>query len=70
MAILYRVQAQIVRGTDNLPALHAAAGHPHGEAGGIVVAAVAFFAHGSSAEFATPNHERLIQQPARLEILQ
>ena len=69
-AILHRVQAQIVRGTDNLSALHASASHPHGKTRGIVVAAITLFTHRRPSKFTTPNDQCLVQQPARLEILQ
>src|SRR5436190_3938835 len=35
---------------------------------GVVVAAIAFFAHGGAAELATPDHERVVEEPAGLEV--
>ena len=64
-----RVQADFVGGADRLPASDAAAGHPHGEAGRVVVAAVALFAHRRAAELAAPDDERLVEQAALLEVL-
>ena len=60
-AILHGPQAQLVGGPDYLAALHAAAGHPHGETGGIMVATIALLAHGCAAEFTAPDHQRIIQ---------
>ena len=65
-----RAQADGIGGADHLPAFHARAGEPHGEAVRIVVAAVLSFAHRHAAKFAAPNDERGIQQPARFQILQ
>src|SRR5207253_2928544 len=48
-------QADVVGRADGLAALHAAAGHPHREAEGVVVAAVPFFAHRRAAELAAPD---------------
>src|SRR5690606_15788691 len=42
--------------------LHAAAGEPHREAFGIVVAAIRPLRGGRAAEFAPPKHERVFQQ--------
>ncbi len=47
-------KAEFIRGANGLAAFDATARHPHGEARGVVVSAIAFFAHGGSAEFATP----------------
>ena len=54
--------------------LHAAAGHPHGEATRVVVAsgfrAVPFALAGdAAAEFAAPDDERVLEQSASLEVL-
>ena len=46
----------------------AAAGEPDGVAPGIVVAAFALLAHGHAAEFAAPDHERVVPQAAALEV--
>jgi len=52
--ILNRAKAQFICLTDDLTAFDSSAGHPHREASGIMIAAVAFFAHGRPAEFAAP----------------
>jgi len=49
------VEADLVGGADRLAAPDAAAGHPHGEAVGVVVAAVALLGHGRTAELAAPE---------------
>ncbi len=36
-------------------------GHHHGEAIGVVITTISFFAHGSLAKFASPNDERILQ---------
>ena len=69
-AIFDGPQAQLVGRADHLPAADAAAGHPHREAGRVVVAAVAFFAHRRAAEFAAPDHQRFVEQTAPLQIAQ
>src|SRR5690606_34724235 len=57
-----------------LAAFDAAAGHPHGEGLRVMVAAHASsecrarFDHGRAAEFAAPDHESLIEQPALFEV--
>ena len=54
-----------------MPALDAAAGQPHGEAVEVVVAADEFaarFAHRRAAELAAPDDERVVEQPALLEV--
>ena len=63
-AVLYRIQTELIRGAVGAAALHTAAGHPHGEAGGVVIASIAFFAHGGPAEFAAPDDEGFVQQAA------
>ena len=55
--------------------LDAAAGHPEGEAVGVVVAAeerraAARLVHRGAAELAAPDHERLVEQPAPLQVLE
>ncbi len=69
-AVFHRVQTQIVGAADRLASLHAAAGEPHGEAGGVVVAAVPLFAHGGPAELAPPQDQRVFQEAAGFEIAQ
>src|ERR1043165_1315218 len=56
--VLDRPQTPFVCFTDDLPALHAAAGKPHREAPRIVVAPIAFFRHGRTSKFTAPDHQR------------
>ena len=70
------VQAEIVGLADDLPRLDAAARQPHAVRQGMMIAAgvvglgrIADLAHRRAAEFAAPDHQRLIQQPALLQIL-
>ena len=67
-AVLHGIEPQVVGGAVCSAALHSAASHPHGKSCRVVIAAIAFFAHGCAAEFATPDDEGLVQQSARLEI--
>ena len=53
-----------------MPGLDAAAGHPHGEAVGVVVAAVAFLRHRRAAELAAPDDQGLVEQAAALQVLE
>ena len=63
--------ADFVGRADADAAFDAAAGHPHREAVGIVVAAGAgaVFGGGLAAEFAAPDDERFLEQAALLEIV-
>src|SRR5262249_25531177 len=63
-------QADGVGGAEDLAALDAAAGQPHGEAVRVVVAAGRALAHGRAAELASPDHQRRVEQAARLEVAQ
>ena len=47
-----------------------AAGHPDGEAIDVMIAAVASLRAGCPAKFAGKHHDRRLQQPALLEIVQ
>ena len=67
--LLHRPQADLVGRADRDPSRHSAAGHPHREAGGIVVAAVSLLAHRSPSKLTTPDHECRIEQPATTEVL-
>ena len=49
-------KAKLIRCANGLATFDPATRHPHGETCGVVVSAIAFFAHGGSAEFATPNN--------------
>ena len=50
--------------------LDAAAGQPHRHGVDVMVAAdrLADLAHRRAAEFAAPDHQRRVEQPARLEV--
>ncbi len=65
--------AQLVGGADGDARLDSAAGHPDREAVRMVVAAqelraAARLVHRGAAELAAPDHQRLVQQPAPLEV--
>ena len=51
--------------------LHAAAGHPHRHRVDMVIAAdsLANFAHRSAPELAPPDHQRVLEQAARFQVL-
>jgi hypothetical protein len=51
-------------------AFHAAAGHPHRETVGIVVAPVPVFGNGGAAEFSAPDHEGVLEEAALFEIFE
>src|SRR5258706_272325 len=65
--------ADIVCCPDDLAAFHATTRQPHGVSRGTMIAARCFAAalggRGSS-KFSTPNDQRLVKQPTRLEISQ
>src|SRR5215468_1664187 len=63
-----RAQTDLVRGADDLPSFDAAAGHPHREAPGVVIAPVAFLVERRTPEFTAPHYQRRIEQPARFQI--
>src|SRR3954471_22688311 len=67
-ALFDGAQADLVRSADDTAGLRAAAGHPHAEAPGIVIASEAFFVEGRPSEFAAPDDERLIEQAARFQV--
>ena len=62
--ILHCVDAEVVSGSDYLAAFDPAARHPHRKAGGIMVASIAFLAHGSATEFPAPDDERGVEETA------
>ena len=64
--------AQLVGPAHAHAALDAAAGQPHREAVGVVVAAGALFVFGGglAAELAAPDHQGLLQQSPLLQVLQ
>src|ERR1700730_16135905 len=67
---LDRAQTDLIGRTDVLPAFYTTAGHPHGEAPGIVIAAVALFIEWRAAELSAPDHQSLIEHAAGLEVRQ
>ena len=68
--ILRDVEAELVGLADSDAGLHAAAGHPHGEGVRMMVAAVgAALHHRRAAKLAAPDHQRVVEQAALLQIL-
>src|SRR5262249_5106982 len=67
---LERPHAELVGGADRLAAFYAAAGQPHRVAVRVVVAALAPLREWGPTELAAPDHERLIEQPAALQVFQ
>src|SRR5256885_11832124 len=69
-SVLGGEESQLVAGADGDAGLNAAAGEPHGVGVDVMVAAdcLADFSHGSPAKLAAPDHQRLIEQAALLEI--
>ena len=63
-------QPQIIRRANRLSSLHATTSHPHREACWIGVAAIAFLRHRRAPKLTAPDHQRLFQQSALLEILE
>ena len=65
------VEAEFVGLADHRTGLRAAAGEPHREGVDVMVAAGgdAIFAHGRAAEFSAPNHQRILEEPARFQVL-
>src|SRR5205823_843395 len=74
--VLGGAKTELVGRAMDVPAFDASAGQPHAEAVVIVVAPLAFagsagrgeFDGGRAPEFATANHQRILQQPALLQI--
>ena len=69
-AVFNSVESDFVGGADDLAALDAASGYPHGKTGGVVVAAVTFFGHGSATEFSSPDDEGLLKESTAFEVLE
>ena len=68
--VLHDVEREVVGLAVGKARLHAAAGEPHGEGVRMVVAAVvAALDHRRAAEFAAPDDQGILEQPALLEIL-
>ena len=66
--VFHGVEAEVIGGADGLAAAHAAAGHPHRKARGVVIAATVLLAHGSATEFAAPDDEGLVEEAAGFEV--
>lgn len=59
----------VIRGAVSCASLHSRTGEPHGEAFRIVIASIASALRGwGASEFAAPNHQRVLEQAARLQI--
>src|SRR5262249_8632197 len=61
-------QADRVGRPECLTTLHATAGQPHTEPVRVVVAAGGALGHRRSAELAAPDYQRVLQQPAALQV--
>ena len=68
--ILDGMEAQIVGLAHDDTRPDASAGHPHGEAIRIMVAAVTLFRHGCTAKLAPPDDQGLIEQAPTLQIFE
>ena len=63
-----RMQTQFVGFAYDLSAFYPATGHPHGEAGRVVIPSVSFLAHRRAAKFTAPDHEGFVQKPPGFEV--
>src|SRR5258708_26914181 len=63
-------KSDLVGCADVLAAFDSAAGHPHTESPGIVIASLALLIEWRSAEFTAPDDQRILQQPAGIQIAQ
>ena len=64
------VISEVVGHTMRNAALYAASGHPHREAVASVLAAVAELSVRGASELTAPQNQRVVEQPARLQIAQ
>ena len=62
------LDAQIICGAVGHAAANATASQPHTESRRMMIAALVALCCGSSAEFSTPDNQRLIEQSSRLQI--
>src|SRR5204863_2299163 len=69
VAVFDGVEAYLIGAAMNYAALDAAAGHPDGEAIGVVVAPVGALAAGGTSEFGGPDDEGVVEHAAALEVL-
>src|SRR5690348_1636726 len=65
---LHGTQAAIVGPPDDLSLFDPAAGHPHGKAPWIVVAAIALLVERRAAELPAPYHQGAVEQPPGLQV--
>ena len=70
-AVFDHVESEVVALADRDPGLDAPARHPHREGVGVMVPAIvrAALDHRSATEFAAPQHQRVVKQPALLQVL-
>jgi hypothetical protein len=67
--VLRGIESKFIRLPESDARFHATARHPHGETVGMMVAPViAALHHWRPAKLTTPNHQRIFQQPALLQI--
>lgn len=69
-SILDGMESDFIGAADGLSTANSTAGHPHGKAVGVMVPSVPFFAHGSTTEFAAPDHQSRVEQSALFEVRQ
>src|SRR5687767_7171142 len=69
--VLNRIKPKLIRLPNDRAAPYTTARQPHSECIDMMVAPrrIAVFAHWGAAKFAAPNHQRVIQQTPRLEVL-
>src|SRR6266511_2872350 len=70
MAVLDGVEAYLVGRPMRDAAADAAAGHPYREAVNVMVPAIAPLRAGRAPELGAEDHQRLVEQPAPLQIFQ
>src|SRR5712672_3276313 len=64
VAVFYGMEANLVGGAVDDSGLDAAAGHPHGEAERMMIAAVGVLRAGRAAEFGGPDDDGFVEQTA------
>src|SRR3954470_18625621 len=67
---LHHSESELIGFAENHTGLHATAGKPHGIGIDMMVTSdrLAHFAHGRAAELTAPDHQRILQKSATLEI--
>src|SRR5262245_11842115 len=68
--VLHRIVAVIVRRTMRDAGLDAATGKPHGEAVGVMIAAIGSLRDGSAAKLSTPPDQRVFEQTSMFQVAQ